>query len=197
MLVAALVAAPAHPAVAAQYAVKVSLSRQDPDQDVGTHPGKDPVAFYVFADGAPNRGGEFGLTLVGADCVGFVPDSANAWMTLPVANPYPGTISQAKGGEECPDPPVCYGKLLVMPKTPGGRIVVDVIPSERAQDAAILGCDLEATNWFVAYPAVLNPGKEKLPEPHVVARPGESPELEAVSPHAPPGAAADSSAHAP
>lgn len=165
----------ARPAAAAEYSVKVSVSRSDPDAYTAVHPGTDYLDLFVFVDGRPNRGGEFGLSLEGAECVAFQPDTALAWITLPVKKPYPGTIAQAKSGDECADPPVCYGKMTVKPTTPGGRIVVQPIPSERAQDAAILGCDYGATNWFVAYPAVINPGDEKMPEPHVVQRPGDPP----------------------
>lgn len=158
---------------AAEFSVKVSTSRSDPDAYVGVHSGTEQLELFVFTDGAANRGGEFGLTLEGAECLGFMPDTANAWLTLPVAKPYPGTIAQAKAGDECIEPPVCFGKLILKPTTAGGRIVVDVIPSERVGDAAILQCDYGATNWFLAYPAVVNPGNEKRPVPHIVKRTGD------------------------
>ena len=53
------------------------------------------------------------------------------------------------------------------------RVVVDVMPSERADEVAIVGCDYEASNWFMAYPAVANPGKEPMPLSHSVSKPEE------------------------
>ncbi|MFN8179306.1 MAG: hypothetical protein U0167_15345 [bacterium] len=174
VLLAGLVALPA---LATEYTVKVSLSRKDPNVSVGENAGTDPVEFYVFVDGHPTKGGEFGLSLDGGECIGFEPDPDLPWITLPLVRPYPGTISQATAGDKCADPPVCFGKLLVKPDEAGGRIVVDLIPSTRAKDAAILDCNLKATNWFVAYPAVVNKGSQEPPVPHVVQRPGDPPQM--------------------
>jgi hypothetical protein len=191
------------PAVAAEYTVKVSLSRKDPNVSVGENNGTDPIEFYVFEDGAPTRGGEFGLSLEGGECIGFVPDPDLPWISLPMMHPYPGTIAQAIAGDKCQDPPVCFGKLLVKPSKAGGRIVVDLIPSIRAKDAALLACDLSATNWFIGYPAVLNKGSEEPPAPHLVQRPGDPPvvipvpEESGYQPITPPPATTDSAAAAP
>jgi hypothetical protein len=165
----------ASPALGGQYTVKVSLSRKDPNVSVGKHVGTDPVEFYVFVDGEPTRGGEFGLSLEGGECLGFQPDPDLPWISLPMVHPYPGTIAQATAGEKCVGPPTCFGKLIVKPSSKNARIVVDVIPSTRANEAEVIDCDLSPTNWFVAYPAVVNPGSQEPPAPHVVQKPGDPP----------------------
>jgi hypothetical protein len=160
-------------APAAEPTVKISLSAQDPDEGLATHATTDVLEFWVFVDDVPNRGGEFGLVLEGGTCLGFIPDPDEPWIVLPMVRPYPGTIAQARAGDDCPDPPVCFGKLLVKPATAGGRVIVDVIPSERAQEVTLLNCDYSATNWFTAFPAVVNGNGSTDPVPHLVSRPSD------------------------
>jgi len=174
---ASLLALPAWGADATEFTVKISLSRKDPNVSAGDHAGTDPVEFYVFVDGHPTRGGEFGLRLEGAECLGFEPDVDLPWVTMPMVRPYPGTIAQATAGDDCHDPPVCFGKLLVKPAKPGGRIVVDVIPSVRAKEVTLLKCDLSSATAFVAYPAVVNKGTQAAPAAHVVERPPDAPKV--------------------
>jgi len=179
LLGAVLPVALAGPAVAEdQFSVKVSLSHDDPDLAVVESSDAPLLEFFVFADGGPLRGGEFGLHLEGGQCVTFIPDPDTGWMVLPVIRGYPGTISQAITGEDCQPSPICFGKLLVTPSAPGARVVVDVKPSERAGDAAIINCDHGSANWFYAFPAVVNPGSEPPPAPHVVVRPENPPDPE-------------------
>ena len=175
MVALALVAGALAPSAFAQepLSVRISLSREDPTLHVGRHEGTGPVAFYVFTDGARNRGGEFGLRVEGGECLGFIIDPEAPWIPLPMIRPYPGTIAQVTAGEDCHEAPLCLGQLLVTPSREGGRVLVDVIPSERASEVTILGCDYGATSWFVAYPAVVNGDEDSPAEPHMVSRPSD------------------------
>jgi hypothetical protein len=161
-----------------EASVKISLSRTDPNASSGVHATTDLIEFFVFADGMSNRGGEFGLVLEGGQCLGFLPDEETAWVVLPGVRPYPGTISQAVVGEDCPEPPLCYGRMFVKPSEAGKRIVVDVIPSERSQDVAILRCDNNTVGTIMVHPAVVNGGQDTDPTPHVLTRPPDAPPLE-------------------
>ncbi|MGH2571390.1 MAG: hypothetical protein ACRDGR_09200, partial [bacterium] len=89
-----------------EHQVKVSLSREDPDvQTMET--GADEIDFYVFIDGERTRGGEFGIVIDGGKFVRYSMDVEHAWVTFPLVNPYPGTVTQA--GTECYDTPVLLG----------------------------------------------------------------------------------------
>ena len=151
--------------------VKISLSAGNPDLSSGTHEGKDPISFWLFSDGERTRGGEFGLVLSGGTCLGFVVDPEVGWVSLPMNKPYPGTIAQVTIGDECRETPLCFGTLTVLPDVAGGRITVDVIPSERAQDVTMIACDYHSINVVRACPAVVNGGNAPPPAPHLVARP--------------------------
>ncbi len=157
-----------------RFTIRVSLSEDDPGAHAGTHPGTEPLEFWVFGDGDRSRGGEFGLALSGGTCVSFIPDADLPWVSLPMVQPYPGTIAQVTAGPDCYDSPLRYGKLTVMPSVAGGRIVVDIIPSERARDITIVDCDYLSTHVVLAYPAVVN-GDADAAMPHVVAKPADPP----------------------
>ncbi len=179
VLIAADAPVPAEATAAAEIpeaegSIKVSLSATDPNVAAGKHATTDVLEFYVFADGMANRGGEFGLVLEGGECLGFLTNEDTAWVVMPGVKPYPGTISQVCVGLDCPEPPVLYGKLLVKPTAAGKRIVVDVIPSERSLDVAILRCDNTPVNEIAAHPAVVNGGQETDPVPHLLARPPDT-----------------------
>jgi hypothetical protein len=141
----------------AEQAIKVSFSHDDPDLQTIEHTTLDELSVYVFADGAPMRGGEFGLVIEGADFVRYEMDTFFAWLAMPLPNPYPGTISQATG-PDCLPPPVYFGKIILKPQKRGQRIFVDVIPSLWSSSAALLNCETEMINGFRAYPATANPG---------------------------------------
>ena len=86
----------------------------------------------------------------------FQGDTSRVWATMPMANPYPGTIAQVIVGPECADPPLFFGTLTVRPHEPGARVVVDVIPSLRADAADVLDCDNVAVGTLWAHPATVN-----------------------------------------
>ncbi len=153
-----------------RFSIRISLSGDDPAVHAGTHEGTDLLDLWVWGDGDRSRGGEFGLLLSGATCVGFTPDADLPWVSLPMVRPYPGTIAQVTAGTDCYDSPLRYGKLTLKPSVPGGRILVDVIPSERAQDITIVDCDYLSANVLMAYPAVVN-GGDAGAAPHLVSRP--------------------------
>lgn len=155
---------------AERFSIRISLSADDPEMQTGTHEGTDLLDFWVFADGDRSRGGEFGLALSGGTCVSFIPDTDLPWVSLPMVRPYPGTIAQVTAGADCYEPPLRFGKLTVKPSVPGGRILVDVIPSERAQDITVVDCDFLSTNVLLAHPAVVNGGGATV-APHFVSKP--------------------------
>jgi hypothetical protein len=142
---------------AAERAIKVSFSPEDPNVQTIEHPTLDELAVYVFADGEATRGGEFGLVIEGADFIRYEVDTFFAWLTMPLPNPYPGTISQATG-PDCLPSPAYFGKLILKPQKSGERIVIDVIPSLWSGSAALLNCETEMMNGLRAYPATANPG---------------------------------------
>jgi hypothetical protein len=147
-----------------EYAVKVSLSREDPDMQTGTTEAREYVEFFLFIDGGRIAGAEFGILIDGGELIAYALDPAHAWVPLPMTNAYPGTVSQARAGDECIDPPICLGKMLVKPTTPGGRVALDVTPSERGT-AAALYCDLSTSEGLAAYPGAWN---GEPPMPHAV-----------------------------
>jgi hypothetical protein len=161
LLGAALLAAPAaSPAAdeneaAERYSVKVSLSREDPDVRT-MKSDADVIDFYVFVDGAPTRGAEFGIEIEGGSLVAYVIDTEKTWVALPIENPYPGTIAQAKAGPDCFEPPVYFGRLMVTPDSPGGTVELRVIPSVRAAQTAVIHCDQSGSYAVQAYHAAVN-----------------------------------------
>jgi hypothetical protein len=139
-----------------EFSVKVSLSRSDPNVQTGTSDAREVLEFFLFVDdGEMIAGGEFGITIEGGQLLGYVLDTERPWVPLPLADAYPGTVGQARAGDQCPDRPVCFGKMLVSPDRPGGRVALDVTPSERGE-ATILHCDLSTVDGFAAYPAAYN-----------------------------------------
>lgn len=155
--VATVAAAQAADSTEPTYSVKVSLSPDDPDVHTGTHPGDDYVEFYLFVDGGPTRGAEFGIQVEGGQFLGYILDDDEfGWVPLPMPRPYPGTVAQAVARSECADPPLCFGRMLVKPDRPGGQVTLDVTPSRRAGLAAILHCNMKTSSGFLAYPAALN-----------------------------------------
>lgn len=163
-LMAALVACLAAGSVVAapapeDIAVRVSLSKDDPHMQTSTRTVETNgfVEFFVFVEGQSATGGEFGLTIDGADFIAYVIDTSKPWLAMPLTDPYPGTIAQVRAGPNCFDPPIYFGRVLVRPHEPNGRVDVRVIPSELQQHAVVLGCVAnEPTNGFRAYPATLN-----------------------------------------
>jgi hypothetical protein len=139
--------------------VRVSLAKDDPNVQTAQRAVETNgfVEFFVFVEGQSATGGEFGLTIEGADFIAYVIDTSKPWLAMPLTDPYPGTISQVRAGPACYDPPIYFGRVLVRPHEPNGRVDVRVIPSELQQHAVILGCVAnEPTNGFRAYPATLN-----------------------------------------
>jgi len=147
------------PAPASEVAVRVSLSKDDPRvqslaRTVEPH---GFVEFYLFVEGQSLTGGEFGLTIEGGEFLAYVIDTSKPWLPMPLTDPYPGTISQVRAGKNCYESPVYFGRILVRPDEPDGRVDVRVIPSDQQQHAVMLGCVAnEPTNGFRAYPATLN-----------------------------------------
>lgn len=138
------------------FSVKVSLSRTDPNVQTGTSDAAEYLEFFLFVDdGEMIAGGEFGVSIEGGKLIGYVLDSERPWIPLPLVDPYPGTVGQARVGDPCPSPPLCFGKMLVKPDRPGGRVALDVRCSDRGE-AAILHCDLTTEDGFAAYPAAYN-----------------------------------------
>lgn len=182
-VLSALLAPPALGEEPDRFSIRISLSPDDPDVYAGTHEGTEPLDFWVFAVGERTRGGEFGLSLSGATCVGFVVDADVPWVSLPLVRPYPGTIAQVTAGQDCYESPLRLGKLTVQPLAAGGRVTVDVIPSERAQDVTMLDCDYQGTNVLLAYPAAVNAGDD-VPAPHLVWRPERPGSIEEPGGHA-------------
>lgn len=159
------------PSVHAEPEVKVSLSREDPNVQVGDIEGEGPYEFFLFVDNYAVRGGEIGLSIDGGELAAYIIDTDLAWIVLPMPNPYPGTIAQAT--TNCADYPVYFGRLLVTPDEPGGRVEVDVIPSLRAAEATLLRCDFEPHNGFNAFPATVNGGDDVLAPHQVIGSRGE------------------------
>lgn len=195
MLAFSLGLLPAAPCRADQprdYSVKLSVSRENPDASVGTHAGTEPLPIWVFVTGDRLRGGEFGLSLSGAVFVGFAPDTSHPWVTLPMSDPYPGTIAQVTAGDECYGTPLCFGQLTVVPTMDGASIIVDVIPSERARDVTIVDCDYKPTTVVEAHPVLVNGGTAPLPS-HRLQRPEGGPPRpgEDGAPPAPPAPSGD------
>ncbi|MGQ0721083.1 MAG: hypothetical protein ACT4PE_05845 [Candidatus Eiseniibacteriota bacterium] len=138
------------------FSVKVSLSRTDPNVQTGASDAREYLEFFLFVDdGEMIAGGEFGVSIEGGQLIGYVLDTERPWIPLPLVNPYPGTVGQARAGDPCPSAPLCFGKMLVKPDRPGGRVALDVSASERGE-AAILRCDLTTESGFAAYPAAYN-----------------------------------------
>jgi len=137
------------------YSVKISLSREDPDLH-SVESDADLLEFYLFVDGAPTRGAEFGVEIHGGTLVAYVIDTDKAWVTLPMENPYPGTIAQVKAGQDCFEPPVYFGRLMIAPDTPGGTVETHVIPSVRAGQAAVIHCDQSGSFAVTGYHAAVN-----------------------------------------
>lgn len=150
-----------------EMAVKISLSREDPDVRVGTWDSGDPLSFYVFIDDGPTRGGEFGLAVDGAEFESFAIDTERVWISMPMRDPYPGTIAQVIVGPDCSDPPAYLGELTVTPREPGGKVVVDVIPSLRANQSLILDCENRPITLIRGFPATVN-GAGEADRPHRV-----------------------------
>jgi len=148
-----------------EMAVKVSLSRENPDVRTGTWDSGDVLRFYIFLDDGPTRGGEFGLAVEGADFRAFDVDTTRLWMSMPMRDPYPGTIAQVIVGPECADPPTFLGALSVVPHEAGGRVVVDVIPSLRANQSVALDCESRPLTKLRGFPATVNGEAER---PHRV-----------------------------
>ncbi|MBZ0268308.1 hypothetical protein K8I85_09130 [bacterium] len=139
-----------------EVSVKVSLSREDPNERLGEWKERDPLEFFVFLDGVQTRGAEFGLDIQGAKFLSFRTDTTTLWLSMPMQDPYPGTIAQVVVGPDCLAPPTLFGTLAVLPDEPGGRIIVDVIPSMRSNKAMGMDCEnLPLTN-VRAYPATVN-----------------------------------------
>ena len=159
--------------VRAERELKVSFSPEDPNVQTTEHTTDDELTAYIFSDGISTRGGEFGLALEGADFVRYEMDTFFPWIAMPLPNPYPGTISQATG-PDCVAPPVYFGKIVLKPHEPGGRVVIDVIPSLYSQSAALLDCDVEMRNGFRAYPATANPGAKPEKTHRVTGANGDS-----------------------
>lgn len=139
-----------------EVSLKISLSREDPNERLGEWDTRDPLQFFVFLDGTDTRGAEFGLAIEGAKFLGFHVDSTSLWLSMPMRDPYPGTIAQVVVGQDCLPPPTLFGTLTVLPDEPGGRIVVDVIPSMRANAAVGMDCDNLGNGNVRAYPATVN-----------------------------------------
>lgn len=152
-----------------EHQVKVSLSREDPDVRT-METGADEIDFYLFIDGERTRGGEFGIVIDGGEFVRYSMDVERAWVTFPLVNPYPGTVTQA--GTECYDTPVFLGTMTVKPREPGGRVSLDVVPSARDTQATIIRCDNSGTPGLRGFPAAAN-GEPVAP--HAVAGEGEPP----------------------
>lgn len=176
VLLATVIAAPV-PSAAADadapadlYSVKISLSREDPDVRT-MKSDEELIDFHVFVDGAPTRGAEFGIEIEGGTLVAYVIDTDNAWVSLPLENPYPGTIAQAKVGTDCMEPPVYFGRLMVAPDRPGGTVELRVIPSARAGQTAVIHCDQSGSFELTGYHAAAN-GTPRGPE-HLVSAPQE------------------------
>lgn len=146
------------PAEAAEpeYSIKISLSREDPDLHAMTKTMGEYVEFFLFLDGYEAKGAEFGIEIQGGELAYYVIDSEVPWVALPMPNPYPGTVAQVRAGGECFEPPLFFGRMLIRPDSPDGRVALHVIPSRRAEQAAILMCDNETVNHFIAYPAAVN-----------------------------------------
>ncbi|MEZ5065072.1 MAG: hypothetical protein R3B81_10070 [bacterium] len=147
---------------AGEPAVKISCSPVDPNATTADLPEDETLSFYVFTDGVDTMGGEFGLKVDGAEFVRFeLPNSF--WMSMPSPVGAPGTIAQVHVGD-CPEGPNFWGTLIVRPKTPGDRVVVDVIASTRANYALLLDCANAPIDGFRAFPAVANSGgKREMP----------------------------------
>lgn len=145
----------------AESAVKVSLSAENPDVQA-MDSDADLIDFYVWIDGQAAAGAEFGLALEGAECQDFVMahDDRHHWMALPMSDPYPGTIAQILTGKQCAEAPVCLGRLVAKPNTPGGKVTVDVIPSLRAAHASLVNCDYTTKDGVMTYSAVANGGDD-------------------------------------
>ncbi|HMB67826.1 MAG TPA: hypothetical protein VKU85_00895 [bacterium] len=177
-------ATPADPATSADaddlYSVKISLSEDDPDVQ-SQETDADLLDFYLFVDGAPTRGAEFGVTIEGGTLVAYVIDTKNAWVTLPLEDPYPGTIAQVKAGPDCFEPPVYFGRLMVRPDSPGGKVELNVIPSVRAAQTAVIHCDQSGSFEVMAHHAAAN-GKPRAAER--LASTPQQPTPEAVDDHA-------------
>jgi hypothetical protein len=170
LLVAALTLA--SPAAAQDEAstppsVKVSLSREDPDLHSG--PVDEAfVEFFLFVDGVALTGVEFGAVIEGGTLLAYALDTSRYWVPTPLVDPYPGTISQFRMGADCYEPPVFLGRLLVRPEKPGGRVVVDITPSEANQEALFMDCQGEGVRGTLhAHPACANGTP---PGPHAVVR---------------------------
>jgi len=138
------------------YSIKVSLSREDPDVHTMSKTMGEFAEFFLFLDGDEAKGAEFGIDIQGGQLYGYIIASEVPWVALPMPDPYPGTVAQVRAGGECFDPPLYFGRMLVKPDSPDGVVALNVIPSLRAEQAAILECDNEAVNRFLAYPAAIN-----------------------------------------
>jgi hypothetical protein len=140
--------------------VHVSLSAEDPEVQTADIASGDEIDFHLFAGGRLLRGCEIGVKVEGADFLRFLLPSDEPWIAMPMRNPYPGTIAQVIAGQECPPPPLLLGTVTVKPHEPGGRIVVDVVPSATGSHAMLLNCNNSAHDGFRVFPATVNPGGE-------------------------------------
>jgi hypothetical protein len=151
----------------AEHQVKVSLSSEDPDVRTAKTNAKE-IDFFLFIDGEPTRGGEFGIAIDGGELVRYMINPERAWVAMPLENPYPGTVAQA--GTQCYESPALLGTMTVRPTEPGGRVSLDVIPSARNGAATIIRCDNTGTPGFRGFPAAAN---GEAVAPHAVAGDGE------------------------
>lgn len=156
------------PSAKTETSVKVSLSADDPNVHA-MDTDADLINFYVWIDGQDAAGAEFGLALEGADCLNFVvaTDPLQNWITLPIGDPYPGTIAQILTGRNCVEPPLFLGHVIAKPHEPGGKVTVDVIPSLRAAHASVVNCDYTTKDGVMTYSAIANGGDE-LPQSYYV-----------------------------
>jgi len=139
---------------AAEYSVKISLSREDPDVHTLESSDAEMLEFHLFIDGEDTRGGEFGVLIDGGELIEYVIDQEKGWVALPIPNPYPGTVAQA--GIRCYDAPAYIGSMRVKPNEPGAHVSLDVMPSERSQHAVILRCDNSPEYGLRGFPAAVN-----------------------------------------
>jgi hypothetical protein len=151
----------------AEHQVKVSLSREDPNVHTSKTDAEE-IDFFLFIDGKPARGGEFGIVIDGGELVRYTIDTERAWVVMPLANPYPGTIAQV--GTDCYEAPMLLGTMTVRPAEPGGLVSLDVVPSALNAQATIVRCDNTGTPGFRGFPGAAN-GDAVVP--HAVAGEGE------------------------
>ena len=144
------------PPAGAEPSLKISLSREDPDVRSQKVADTDFVEFFLWIDGIQTRGLEAGLVIEGGQFLAYVIDTSKPWIAMPLIDPYPATISQVVAGDACHEAPCYFGRILVRPDEPGGKITVNVVPSERSQVATIMNCFNQPSESLRAYPAAVN-----------------------------------------